>query len=80
MSLISCYARRVSRLRTPKYLSAQRWTNPALRLALPAARRYFDGGLTLAIEEELTYLKELGGKVDHGAWDEYKASCLYNPK
>jgi hypothetical protein len=77
MSLISCYARRISRLRTPKFLSSPQWGNPALRLALPLARRNFnDGGLNLAIEEEVAEVNKLGGKLHHGAWDEYKASCM----
>lgn len=77
----SCYARRLSGVRHPKVLSSPRWTSPVSRLAVPAARRYLnDGGMSLAIDEELAQQEKLRGKVDPSLWDEYKASCLYISK
>ena len=80
MSLIPCYAQRLSRIRPPSYPSSPRWSNRSLRLALKASRRLFnDGGIvTLTIEEELANLNRLEGKVEAGAWDEYKTSCSYS--
>jgi aspartyl-tRNA synthetase len=79
MSLVSCYARRFTRIRPPRCLPSSRWVNTSLRLALSVARRYFhDGGLTLAIEEELAQHEKLEGRIDKTPWDEYKTSCLCN--
>lgn len=82
MSRTWCYAPRLSRIRPSKCLPCPPWTNSALQVASPAARRYYndDSGMTLAIEEELAQLatqQKLASKVDPGAWDEYKLSCLY---